>query len=101
MDLSLAHKVLAAAVALAKPGDRVTVEAGVYRETLRPPAGTAWQGEPGAIIDGGWNGQTVEGDFGGVVGCAAPGVVVDQLQDARYILRSRRPDIHMALRVVV
>lgn len=47
---------LAAAVALAKPGDRITVEAGVYRETLRPPAGTAWQGEPGAIIDGGWKG---------------------------------------------
>ena len=73
---------LAAAAALAKPGDRVTVEAGVYRETLRPPAGTTWQGEPGAIIDGGWNGKeltTAQDDAAGIL-IKAAGVTVRGLE---------------------
>ena len=73
---------LAAAAALAKPGDRVTVEAGVYRETLRPPAGTVWQGEPGAIIDGGWNGKeltTAQDDAAGIL-IKAAGVTVRGLE---------------------
>lgn len=49
---------LAAATAIARPGDVIIVHAGVYRETLKPPAGTTWQAAEGeaVVIDGGWNG---------------------------------------------
>ena len=54
---------LKAAAALVRDGDRVVVEAGVYRERLRAKTpGVTWVGEPGAVINGGWNGQT---DVGG------------------------------------
>lgn len=54
---------LKAAAALVRDGDRVIVEAGVYRERLRAKTpGVTWVGEPGAVINGGWNGQT---DVGG------------------------------------
>lgn len=54
---------LAAAAAIARPGDVVIVEPGVYREALRPPQGTTWRGEPGAVIDGGWDGsETTEAE---------------------------------------
>ena len=69
---------LKAAADIARPGDRIIVEAGVYRETLRPPAGTTWQGEPGAIIDGGWQGKelsTAEDDAAGLL-IKAAGVTV-------------------------
>lgn len=61
---------LSAAMAVARAGDTVVVEPGVYRETLRPPAGTTWQGQPGAVIDGGWNGKelsTAEDDAAGIL----------------------------------
>jgi hypothetical protein len=57
-------------MAVARAGDTVVVEPGVYRETLRPPAGTTWQGQPGAVIDGGWNGKelsTAEDDAAGIL----------------------------------
>ena len=73
---------LAAAGAVVKPGDRITVEAGVYRETLRPTAGTTWLGQPGAIIDGGWKGKelsTAEDDAAGIL-IKAAGVTVRGLE---------------------
>ncbi len=69
---------LSAAVAVARAGDTVVVEPGVYRETLRPGQGTTWQAEPGAIIDGGWSGKeltTAEDDAAGILIKAADVVV--------------------------
>ena len=54
-------KTLAAAAKVAKSGDTIIVEAGVYSEPLRPPAGTTWIAAPGAVIDGGWNGKKMTG----------------------------------------
>ena len=54
-------KTLAAAAKVARPGDTIVVEAGVYSEPLRPPAGTTWIAAPGAVIDGGWNGKKMTG----------------------------------------
>lgn len=50
---------LAAAGAIARPGDTVVLHEGVYRELFKPPAGTTWQAAEGerATIDGGWKGQ--------------------------------------------
>ena len=62
---------LSAAAAVAKRGDVVIVEPGIYRETLRPPgAGMTWIGETGAVIDGGWKGgnlTTTEDNATGVL----------------------------------
>ena len=73
------YRSIGAAVGAAGAGDVIEIGAGVYRETVKLEKRLTLIGQPGAIIDGGWNGQTVEGDFGGVVGCAAPGVVVEGL----------------------
>ena len=54
-------KTLAAAAKVAKSGDTIIVEAGVYSEPLRPPACTTWIAAPGAVIDGGWNGKKMTG----------------------------------------
>jgi len=49
-------KTIGAAIAAAKPGDTVRVSAGVYREAGRiTTANLTLIGEPGAIIDGGYN----------------------------------------------
>jgi hypothetical protein len=50
---------LAAAAAIARPGDTVVLHEGVYRELFRPPAGVTWRAAEGerAAIDGGWKGQ--------------------------------------------
>ena len=53
------YATLGAATTVAKPGDTIRVDAGVYRETLRPGAGTIWIGEPDAVIDGGWKGNNL------------------------------------------
>ena len=50
---------LSAAAAVAKRGDVVIVEPGIYREILKPGAGTTWLGQPGAVIDGGWKGNNL------------------------------------------
>ena len=68
---------LQAAADVARPGDRVIVEAGVYAP-FRPPAGTTWIGEPGAVVDGGWKGNqlsTAEDDAAGLL-IKAGGVAV-------------------------
>lgn len=73
---------LGAASAVAKPGDTIRVDAGVYRETLRPGAGTTLIGEPGAAIDGGWDGKEMSPEAATVrqVLVAAPGVTLDGLE---------------------
>ena len=50
---------LAAAVAIARPGDIVIVHEGIYPAGFKPPAGTTWQAADGerAVIDGGWKGK--------------------------------------------
>jgi len=58
------YRTLAAAAGAARPGDIIVVHQGVYRETLRPPAGTTWQAEPGAVIDGGWDGGAMRPEAG-------------------------------------
>lgn len=49
---------LAAAVAVVRPGDEVRLE-GVFRETLKPTAGTTWRAAEGktAVLNGGWSGK--------------------------------------------
>ena len=63
-------KTLAAAAKVAKSGDIIVVEAGVYSEPLRPPAGTTWIAAPGEkpVIDGGWNGKKMTGADATAVG---------------------------------
>lgn len=47
----------------AQQGNVVIVKPGVYREALRAAQGTTWRGEPGAVIDGGWDGsETTEAE---------------------------------------
>lgn len=61
---------LSAAAAVAKRGDVVIVEPGIYREILKPGAGATWLGQPGAVIDGGWKGgnlATTEDNATGVL----------------------------------
>lgn len=59
----------------AKPGDVVRVLPGVYRGKLVcGTPGVRWQFEPGAVIDGGWNGKTIQAGFSSQVELAAPGV---------------------------
>jgi hypothetical protein len=71
---------LTAAAKAAKPGDVVRVLPGVYREMLRcSTPGVTWIGEPGAILDGGWNGKTKESGFSGIVSIPAADVVIDGL----------------------
>lgn len=74
---------LAAAVQVAGPGDVVVVGAGIYREKLRPPAGTTWVAAPGetVIIDGGWNGKTdVGGNRPAMILITAVDVVINGLR---------------------
>ncbi|HCZ14794.1 MAG TPA: hypothetical protein DHV85_09380, partial [Candidatus Accumulibacter sp.] len=75
------YQTIRAAVEAAAADDVIEVYSGIYREgvklekrvTLRAAAGE----EP--VIDGGWNGQTVEDTFGGTVGCGTEGIVVEGL----------------------
>ena len=55
---------LAAAVAVAKPGDMVIVHKGTYSGGFRPPQGTTWIAADGErpVIDGGWKGGNVGPD---------------------------------------
>ncbi len=55
---------LAAAVAIARPGDTIIVHEGTYPGGFRPPQGTTWQAAPGErpIIDGGWKGGNLGAD---------------------------------------
>ena len=55
---------LAAAVAVARPGDTIIVHEGTYPGGFRPPQGTTWQAAPGErpVIDGGWKGGNVAPD---------------------------------------
>jgi hypothetical protein len=59
VGLGKEYATLAAAAAVAKPGDVVVVHGGVYREALRPPRGTTWMAAEGeeAVLDGGWDGK--------------------------------------------
>lgn len=68
---------LAAAAKAVKAGDVVHIWAGVYREllTLDTPR-VAWVGEPGAVIDGGWDGKTKTESWANQVTFKAPGVTV-------------------------
>jgi len=68
---------LAAAAKAVKAGDVVHIRAGVYREllTLDTPR-VAWVGEPGAVIDGGWDGKTKTESWANQVTFKAPGVTV-------------------------
>ena len=63
---------LSAAAAVAKRGDVVIVEPGIYREILKPGAGTTWLGQPGAVIDGGWDRKSVGTQDGATVQIDAP-----------------------------
>ena len=63
---------LSAAAAVAKRGDVVIVEPGIYREILKPGAGTTWLGQPGAVIDGGWDCKSVGTQDGATVQIDAP-----------------------------
>lgn len=71
---------LAKAAKAVKSGDTVRVLPGVYREMLRcTTSGVAWIGEPGAILDGGWNGKTNESGFSSIISIPAKDVVIDGL----------------------
>lgn len=54
---------LAAAIAVAMPGDEVEIGPGEY-EKFRPPAGTTWRAAAGAkpVIDGGWDNRELPPD---------------------------------------
>ena len=59
------------------PGDTVIVKPGVYRGKLVcGTAGVTWQFEPGAVINGGWDGKSKQAGFQTQVEVAAPGVTV-------------------------
>ena len=59
------------------PGDTVIVKPGVYRGKLVcGTAGVTWQFEPGAEINGGWNGKTKQTGFASQVEVNAPGVTL-------------------------
>lgn len=71
---------VAAAARAVKPGDVVRVLPGVYQEMLRcVTPGVTWIGEPGAVLNGGWDGKTKEKGFSGIVSISAAEVVVDGL----------------------
>lgn len=66
-----ALRTLAQAAAEAKSGDTVVVHVGMYREPLKPPAGTTWlaaEGETRPVIDGGWDGSRMKSADGNAVG---------------------------------
>ena len=69
---------LGAAAKLAKTGDEVVVHGGVYREMLRPGAGTTWQAAEGErpVIDLGWDNKPTNSSSQNGVLINAPGVVV-------------------------
>lgn len=73
-------RTLSAAAVGVKPGDTVRIRAGIYRTALDCDVeNVTWQGEPGAIIDGGWDGKTDTKTFEAVIQAAAEGVIVDGL----------------------
>jgi hypothetical protein len=53
------YKTIGAAIAAASAGDIVIVRPGTYRENLTIGKAITLQGEPGAVIDGGWDGEAV------------------------------------------
>lgn len=62
------------------PGDTVIIRPGVYRGKLVcGTPGVTWLAEPGAEINGGWNGKTKQSGFQTQVELAAPGVRLDGL----------------------
>lgn len=76
------YATLTKATVVAKAGDVIIVHAGVYRETLKPPAGTTWRGAEGEarpVIDGGWNLKAPRDGVGTNargIGIGAPNVTV-------------------------
>lgn len=59
----------------AYPGDTVIIEPGIYRGKLVcSTPGVTWKAEPGAVINGGWNGKTKQPGFQTQVAVDAPGV---------------------------
>ena len=72
---------IGAAVAAAAPGDVILVRNGVYEETVKieTPNVTLRAAEAHApVMDGGWRGEVIpDAGFGGIVGCAAEGIVVE------------------------
>ena len=63
-----------------KPDDVVNVLPGVYKERVAfDTPGVTWLAAPGAIVDGGWNGKTVESGFAAQVQLQARGVAVSGL----------------------
>lgn len=76
-------RTLGAAVDAAKPGDVFNILSGIFNETLRVDVpDTTWQAAPGhePVLDGGWNGQTVEEDGGALFAVKAEGVTIRGLR---------------------
>jgi hypothetical protein len=75
---------LAKAAAVAQPGDVIIIHAGVYREVLRPPAGTTWQAADGekVVIDREWAARPMDAADGKATGVviAEPDVTIRQLE---------------------
>lgn len=74
---------IGAAMKAAKPGDEFFLLTGVYNERLVVEvADTIWQAEPGhdPLLDGGWNGHTIEKDGGALFAAKAPGVTIRGLR---------------------
>ena len=68
-----------AAILAAAPGDTVSVSGGTYRENVTVNKSitlVAAEGET-AVIDGGWDGKTLSGTFGGTLSATAAGATLD------------------------
>lgn len=79
MAVLTVEKTIGAAIAAASAGDVVAVPPGVYRETVSVNKAITLRGEPGAIIDGGWDGKTKTNTFAATLGITADGATVDGL----------------------
>jgi hypothetical protein len=73
------YKTIGAALAAAAAGDEVIVRPGVYRESVNVNKAVTLRGEPGAIVDGGWDGKSKTDTFGGTIAINARGATVDRL----------------------
>lgn len=76
-----AYQSIQAAIDAAVAGDEVRVRDGIYPETVRVDKAITLRAEDGhqPVVDGGWDGKTLEGEFGGTVACAAEGATVEGL----------------------
>mgnify|MGYP001297398623 CR=1 FL=1 len=80
MAVLTVEKTIGAAIAAASAGDVVAVPPGVYRETVSVNKAITLRGEPGAIIDGGWNGEQVPDSRAGLLTIGADGGTVEGLR---------------------